>query len=1271
MVETAEKLIKKLHPAYKIGSIRLLIVLENPRAIFRVNEIIDNLHPYFAGASLGWHDYLASTARVFKEDSNYRIPVKADPNIVIKYIKASHDLLSDVVGSRGGIKIGGMYGVLPMDNDLRSESFQITIKGFIKDVITQMKRNLSGFWVAHPDFVRLGLAIVQAWKLHQENDSSKLELLVTSLLDKKDHEEILKFIHGPDLTGLSIESPLYPRSLLVADIAESDFIRNNDPEEIRYNVFQALQYLTDWLSGNGCVALPAQINGIPVRVMDDLATAERSRWEVWHEIHHGRFSVEAFLTIAHEEMLFIRKDRSDGKKIVQVKWDARTEKWYPIAMNLMIQLMTSKSPVEFATELLMPFTLDSIRNSADPWASVLGIDPQKYAPDPYLERFNVFFSICGSLNFAKSMAADLSVDLARAEVMIKNFTLQDILDSANFHGDIGENRKTLDEVASLEQASVLQESESNKENLRELGQEYLKKFGFKYLISAQGKKASEILLNLETRLQNTAAQEMNHARDALWEISLKRLKSCSDQSLHKKIEKLLLKHAVPGAMISIAAGSNEVQTLCFGARDGSNTALADPEGQVTPETWFELASLSKTLGTCLALEYFQKKSIPLTTSVNALLEKTDSSFRLESDAVNLTHLMNHQALNMHYVFGVPLSEPMPRANELLNGNEKFSYPPVKLQNEPGTAFQYSGGGFVVLEHLIESLEKKPIQDLTRPFLDQLKLKNLSFEQKDLPGIQYANSTTRKMFPAFAAGAMGTATDYLLFLEKVSDAFHSLKATHPISHDTAVQMLFAKDTASQRFMGVNIGLGVFIAEACSNRFAIHQGANDGFRCLSLYCFDGPNRGVGFVILCNADSNGVLFVAESAKLILEALKLEGVDLTRFGVQFDPSKMPEEERVNLGYKTLVFGAFQADLPEAIVKKGPVDPLAPYNLAANGTILEVSNQGFARAENLLSSHLPIFDPELYGRQGKVMDSWESVRHNFKPKADPRDTLVFQMKKPALIHYVSFSTQFHLGNHAPEVSLEGLVANSDEWKTLLSKTKLDGHALKKIRLSENKAIFQTIRVSMYPDGGLSRLGLYDETLPEAAKKDFLPQNEAKSVVFSEAIPQPKKPLTPKFKSNPDLIQKNWDLLSKGDEVDAASAAYGGKIVRATNEHYGPAAQVISPYPPLNMFDGAESARSRVKNHFEEIVIELGKPAKLHRLEIDFTYFKNNNPFELAIDGLVKGRWMRLVEKTPVKAYAGNAIEFKIASPENVEQLKVTTYPDGGMNRIHAFTHKL
>ena len=120
------------------------------------------LYPYFLGGSLGWHDFLASTARLFKEDPKYRIPVKADPNIVIKHIRESHHRLVEALEPIGGISIGGMYGVLFEDDS--PDSYQVSMVGYIKDVVTQLKKCLNGFWVAHPAFVRPGMAIVQAFQ---------------------------------------------------------------------------------------------------------------------------------------------------------------------------------------------------------------------------------------------------------------------------------------------------------------------------------------------------------------------------------------------------------------------------------------------------------------------------------------------------------------------------------------------------------------------------------------------------------------------------------------------------------------------------------------------------------------------------------------------------------------------------------------------------------------------------------------------------------------------------------------------------------------------------------------------------------------------------------------------------------------------------------------------------------------------------------------------------------------------------------------------------
>ncbi len=1270
MIETAEELLAAGHPSYRKGAIRLFIVLENPRAIFRVNEIMDALHPYFAGASLGWHDYLASTARVFKNDPHYRIPVKADPDIVIKYIKASHDLLADVVGSRGGIKIGGMYGILPMENDLGSPSFQLTLKGFIRDVVTQMKRNLTGFWVAHPDFVRIGIALTEAWN-RRSAEPALLDELVCSLLRPEHHGEILKFIQGPDIEGLRIDHPLYPRSLIVADSKESSFIPNHDPEEVRYNVFQSLQYLTDWLSGNGCVALPAQIQGIPVRVMDDLATAERSRWEVWHEIRHGRVRPEDLIRIAHEELRFIRKDLSNDKKIVQVKWDERTEKWYPIAFEIMLQLMTDPEPVEFASELLLPFTVESIRKSPDPLGTLKALTPGKYRLDAFIERLSRYFSICGTLAFAKPMAERLSPDLELGERLTRSLSLPELLEAASFHGDIGEAKKTLDAVAAREQAGVPATDSALQQHLLEKGAEYLEKFGFKFLISARGKSGTELLSALESRLLNTRDEEFETAKQELWSISLKRLRPLHEEGLSARIERIRMRHGVPGAQIALRRPSrmhaSGIEALASGSIDSKGTPTSHSD-------LFEIASLSKTLASVFALETFQSKGVPLDTPVQTLLRRISSPFQLKSldpqhpewaDQVTLLHLMKHHALNMHYLNGFSLETPMPDTLQLLQGLPEYGYPGVGVLFAPGSAFQYSGGGFLVLEHLMEALEGGTLPRITRKFLSDLQLSHLTFDPAPPASRRCAHGFLadgrevpggRLQFPAFAAGALGTASDYLQFLMALGDAFQGRKS--PISRTTAVTVLEDTDSSSQAFMGVNMGVGVFIAEAGPNRFAIHQGANDGFRALSLFCHSGPDEGAGFVILCNGDHPAVPFVAEVAQEILREFELSGVDLSKFRGAFDPARLPQEQIVNLGYKSLVFSAFEPDLPETIERQGadgsgaPLDPLAPLNLAAEAKVLSVTNQRFARASNLFSPYLPSFDPEAYGRQGKIMDSWESARHN----PQPFDEIRFEIQKPAAVRTVIFSTAYHLGNQAPEVELWAERADGS-FHPVVPRTALSGHSIARVPAMPCEEPFRIFRVRMFPDGGLTRVGMFEEDLPETRIPGPLPP-----------IPASHKPLVPRYPLTASRILHNWRRVKKGATVDLAGSALGGRIVSASNEHYGPAVQLISPYPPIHMFDGFESARSRRPGHQEEIVVELARTAPVDRIEIDFTFFKNNNPRDLEIEGLSPAGWIPVLPRTRVKAFAGNRFGFEPETGEPLSQLRIRVIPDGGMNRLRAYS---
>ena len=1269
MIERAEQLIAARHPEYRIGTIRLLIVLENPRAMFRVNEIMDALHPYFAGASLGWHDFLASTARLMKNDGNYRIPVKADPGIVINYIKASHDLLAQVVGSRGGIKVGGMYGVLPADGNIHGASFQVTIKGFIKDVITQMKRDLSGFWVAHPDFVRIGLALVEAWKRSQQGDRAALDGLVTALLLPEHQQSVLDFIHGPDVRGLDRDDPLYPRSLLVADRNEAGFVANNDPEEVRYNVFQTLQYMTDWLCGNGCVALPANIDGVAVRVMDDLATAERSRWEVWHELHHGRFSAAEFVRIAHEEMHFIRKNLSDQRKIVQVKWDDRTRKWYPVAMNIMLELMGSETPVEFATELLLPFTLDCIREHDDPWAVMSALNPGKYVIPKHLARLHYFFAACGSQRFAEQMALDSVVDMSRAEQIVRSFDSHEINAAAQFHGDIGESAGTLDALAVQEQAQVLASMAAVTQELRTLGARYRERFGFKFLVAAKGRSGADLLAELQARIHHSPELELENAREALWQITKGRLQGARIDTVRDDVHAALVRHQVKGASVCLATPGGHVQALQFGQRNE-----VDP---VTPHTLLEIASLSKTIGTCFAMEYLRSAHIPISSGVNALLAKTSSTFRLRSldaahpewaDQVTVEHLLSHQALNLHYVNGVSAKEKFPPLRDLLEGSDRHGYAAVGVINAPGSTFAYSGGGFMVLQHLIESMGGAPVHALMADFLRQLGMDECSFREDALVDSEcaagYMDSGAavegmRKIFPALAAGAVAHASDVARFLGALAKAYRNIDGFGPISHETAVQMLHGTDKGCKDFMGCMMGLGVFVAEAGPNRLCIHQGANDGFRGLFVHCYAGPDAGHGLVVLCNGEQAGVRFVAEVAQIVLRHFGLRGISVDRFRTDISFDGIAQEQRVNAGYRELIFAAFDEDMPEEIVVHGLPDPLASFNHAVGARVIAVSNQRFARAQNLLSPCLPTFDPALFGRHGKIMDSWETVRHN----PEPFDWMIFEMDSALAIDCVAVSTQFHLGNHAEAIEIDGWDADRCEWRTIVPQLQLYGHAALVAESVTGEAVFRRIRVRMYPDGGVSRLALYGKDLPAALRARLLASPLQAWPPFD---PQTRKPLTPKYRATSGEIAANIARVGRR-LVDHASAAFGGQVVSASNEHYSPATQVISPYPPISMVDGLESARSRDREHSENVVIRLGQLKKVGRIELDFTYFVNNNPREVAIDGLCDNQWVPLVTRTKVKAFAGNAIAFRVDAIGPCEQIRVTVFPDGGINRVRVF----
>lgn len=308
--------------------------------------------------------------------------------------------------------------------------------------------------------------------------------------------------------------------------------------------------------------------------------------------------------------------------------------------------------------------------------------------------------------------------------------------------------------------------------------------------------------------------------------------------------------------------------------------------------YLQCASLSKTVATAFAIEYFRNRGIDfLTARVNDILDSAGAEWRIRvdpssklpqsmADSITINMLVNHTALGMHYVFGIPLTEEYPGPLGFITANPvaaKYKYNPLLLEREPGTKFSYSGGGYVVLEYLIETLEQRPITDVTRPFLDSVGLEEFTFAQIDMPiGAKIAhgyitpdNEVEYLAFPAFAAGALCTPRALAQFLSNLAAAYRCPLGVSGISHETAQLMLgdtTSVDLGALDFMGAKMGLGVFVATAGANKIMLHQAANDGYRGVYMLCFDGPDAGKGFVILCNGDNPAVLLISALCRYLL---------------------------------------------------------------------------------------------------------------------------------------------------------------------------------------------------------------------------------------------------------------------------------------------------------------------------------------------------------------------------------------------------------------------
>ncbi|NDK35783.1 malate synthase A [Rhodovulum sulfidophilum] len=224
------------------GTIKATVLIETLPAAFEMDEIIWELRDHIAGLNCGRWDYIFSYIKTLRAHDDYVLPDRAEVVMDEAFLAAYAARLVKVCHRRGVHAMGGMAAQIPVRND--PEANEAALARVRADKLREVRLGHDGTWVAHPDLVPVAMAVFDAE------------------------------MPGPN----QIRTPRQEYRLLPEMLLRPHEGRITE-EGVRTNISVAIEYLAQWLSGRGAVPI--------MNLMEDAATAEISRAQIWQWIRHG------------------------------------------------------------------------------------------------------------------------------------------------------------------------------------------------------------------------------------------------------------------------------------------------------------------------------------------------------------------------------------------------------------------------------------------------------------------------------------------------------------------------------------------------------------------------------------------------------------------------------------------------------------------------------------------------------------------------------------------------------------------------------------------------------------------------------------------------------------------------------------------------------------------------------------------------------------------------------------------------------------------------
>jgi allantoicase len=310
----------------------------------------------------------------------------------------------------------------------------------------------------------------------------------------------------------------------------------------------------------------------------------------------------------------------------------------------------------------------------------------------------------------------------------------------------------------------------------------------------------------------------------------------------------------------------------------------------------------------------------------------------------------------------------------------------------------------------------------------------------------------------------------------------------------------------------------------------------------------------------------------------------------------------------------------------------LADARLGA--VVLSASDEFFGAKERLLKPAEPEWRAGVYDEHGKWMDGWESRRK----REQGFDHCIVQLAAPCTLEALDIDTRYFTGNYPPHASVEachtlGTPDASTRWSELLAYAPLKGDQPNLFAVNSSK-VHTHLKLNIYPDGGVARLRAYG------------------------------------------AVHRDWSRTSGVEVLDLAAALHGGRALVCSDEHYGAMGNLLLPGRAASMADGWETRRRREPG-FDWVVLRLGHPGKIERIEVETTHFKGNFPHQVSVHAAMLPTrnesdlaseclyWPALLEAQRLKA--DSAHDFPAQDIGPVSHVRVNMHPDGGMSRVRLF----